>query len=327
MRTLMNIVSAMFLLIGLWDFLPPTVVAATSEYRTVQLDIEGETFTLSAAQSVPSTSWARFHLAFGNGQSQINTAQEFDLDDPPPTQFRQDNQVPGFSAAVSVQFIRGSKQKYDVKVIVQTATREDGKWIFTREEDNTIIPPDQPYQFAIVDGSTGEELACVITIAGNDGEFLGTEGLDAGKLADVKLEICHRLTKIDNDKKERMVENTKYAAFKNRSDWWDTEFREVVPLPNGDSCYHLVTVSLTDAGFAKGASRLLGTLEIDLETIFGSDSPIGATEFSADAIRLDDFEKEVRLRNGKPVEIQIETDESSHFPFPVIESFIITAQW
>jgi len=313
---------------------------SAQSYWTAQLEITGEQCSMSGSHSTSRGNWARFDMAFGKHQVKIETGKEKPYALPVAAVDEWDDGLIHLTASVAVRLIERRPEGYAVEMILQTGVapglgRRDlssiNGWTFDREDDEPIVLFDDGYTFVVEDPLLGGGYKMKLTIVetGTSGDVAESRHSDFREtLPEVELEVRYRLNDVTNRAGREVIKASRKKYFEpGETGGWAAEFAEVVYLEENDSCYHFITITLDELYLTQGSRRLTGKLKIDRETVFGSDSPIDAQRYSADYIFLDDFEKRVRFRNGKPVEIRIPTAENSRFPFPAIELFKITARW
>ena len=312
--------------IAAWALLLPGL--ASAQDVSVHLNIRGEKAVLNGNQTTSVGEWARFDLAFGHGRSQIIVGSKKDPLARSSTSFSADEperQTPELTAAVSIEVTGQTAEGYSARVLIRTGTKKSGDWKFTQQEDTVVIPTGEAYEFDISDPAANLEYRAALSIEGSDQSARPHDPCQGEVTPGADFRVAYSLNRAEETTTPQIQQEASTAGLSESGDR-QAKFANVVHLKGRDSCYHYITLTLKDLKY-RSCRILAGTLHVHRSTVFGSDSPIDAQRYSADRIFEDNYQTEIRLANGIPVEIVIPSDENTQFPYAVNETFTIVGRW
>ncbi len=306
---------------------------------TAYLQVNSSSLSMSASQTVGHRECARFDMAFGHKTSAIQVGQERDPEARPVIPRDVGGDEPHSVISISACPLEQHDGNVVLKLIIQVGSRNDAglksrdDWRFERLDNEVTIQRGENYDFVVEDPLSHETYRMSLSLAAPKNVSRSTysravdyynqeRALEAEFYAEL---ILYDLTDKGGPARTRATKSTYMDV--DDDGVAKAEIAVVVYPEQADSCYHYVTITLTDLRLSPSGNRLRGTMKIDRSTVYGSDSPIDAKRYSCDMIKLDNFEREIRLAKGKTLAIVIAPEDDNQFPFDAEETIEITADW
>ncbi len=318
----------------------------------IDLRVDNRTTSLVGSQEVVTGEWARFDLTFASGRSSMRVGHTDDPSEKPILSFgRHGRRAPRVGMSVAVNAAPLEEERFELEIVQQIARRTahfDEDWRFTTTTETAVLKRFQPHDIVLGEDADGNLVQATIEL-NRCAERTLLPACARETLAQARFDAAYRLYELSTDASASSVDSYQEAVkyfreardqlhphikrqgdvLRNRDDLSrETEFSGVVYLPDGDSCYHHFEIALRNLDFSQDESVLDADLYVERTTIHGADAPLGASQYSADVIYIDDYDRHIRLRKGREVEIIVPPgNETTRFPFATLEVLRLVADW